>query len=186
VLCYVTISGIRKFQTYNYPTQRNAVPLDDSPIFRKSTSSWIPSCSSVVTTTTVPEDAGTPRVKSAEIDDDVFQSMPAAKQARRRRRIMVNPRLRLVCYLTIVYIICTVMIPIAFFIDLIATPLPHIGIRFASMVLIQIYTLLCPILLVRHMSNLKTALARMAGAFFRCLTCAKIRSKPRDKSIQKK
>ena len=167
------------------------MPLDGSPILRKSTSSWVPSCSSVVTAVTTTTDGSrTPRVRSAEIDDDVFQSPSAIKETRRRPRLMVNPRLRLVCYLTIVFVICTVMIPVAFFIDLIAVPLPHIGIRFASMVLVQVYTLLCPILLVRYLSNLKTALARMASSLRRCLTggcCAnKARSKTRDKSLAKK
>ena len=170
VLCYVTISGIQKFQNYNFQNMRSTTSQDDSVVFQKSiaSSGWLPSCSSVITTAPT-EESGcqTSSVKVTDTEDDVFKSCTSSHSTR-RRQLMMNPRLRLVCYLTITFVICTIMIPIAFFVDLIETKLPHIGFRFASMVLVQIYTLLCPILLVRYLSSLQTALANVASSMSWC------------------
>ena len=144
--------------------------MDGSPIFRQSivdrSSAWLPSCSSIVTTT---EDGGAKRVrvKSSELDDDVFTLNSRTRAP--RRRVRMNPRLRLVCFLTVVFILCTITVPIVFFVDLLADEYPILDLRLTSMVLVQVYTFVCPLLLVRYLSNLKTAVFRMLGSICKCL-----------------
>jgi len=130
-----------------------------------STTTVVPLSSSGKKSSTISNETDKfPRTNPQRVgSDDVFRSN------KRKFPVTMNPRLKLVVSLSALFIACTIMFPIAFFVDISENSSFHIlGLRFSSAVLIQVYTLVCPLLLVRYMSSLKSALVGMGAALSRC------------------
>ena len=104
-----------------------------------------------------------PRAEQSDDNDDVFRRNGAASM----RRVPMNPRMRLASYLSALFVLCTVMFPVAFFSDIFGVS-PLSGLRISSMILVQVYTLICPILLVRFLPSLKSALISMGATIQGC------------------
>ncbi|XP_076819070.1 uncharacterized protein LOC143464910 [Clavelina lepadiformis] len=159
-LIAVTVSGIRGSQVSQV---RN--PINNAVSRILSAESRGRSLTSE-STANFDEFSGNQRGLSADKDkgpDDVFNAKPPTRKITR-----LNPRLRLIAMLSSVFILGTILVPIAFFIDIGADSFNVPAIRIPSMILVQVYTLLCPIILIKYMSSLKAALARLMSTIFFC------------------
>lgn len=168
-MAYVTYNGIRKYKNFNFRNSRNTfLSMDASPTLRNSFPPRSGEWSQSFTKENVKVTNEAQNI-SLEGDDDVFKPNPTNRSCISCKPLKLNPRLRLVCYLTIAFVLCTVMIPVCYILDVTIDDYPATEFRFASLVLVQLYTLLCPLLLVAYLSSLKSAVINMFSSI--CVCC---------------
>ena len=154
VLGYVTIMGVKNYSKFNGQASSTVTShAKVNPLTQDSTN-----------------DIGNKTAHSAASAQNNAHSNEERKgqqqSGRRQFRILLNPRLRLVSLLSSFFIVSTFMIPLVFFIDLTANSFPIFELRLISMVLVQLYTLVFPLLLLRYLTNLKSAVLSWTRAVF--------------------
>ena len=173
LLSYVTITGVRSFQKTNFPISRSTASTEEPINFRKPDRSSGCYGSDNSGITAIEKGAAKKDCTNGAEKGGKDQDLPQNRLC----RYLFSPRLRLVCFLTIIFILCTILVPVVFFIDIsVDTSVDTVDtytytvaqLRLASMVMVQVYTLLCPCLLVRYLSNLRLAINRMATAILKC------------------
>ncbi|CAK8672259.1 uncharacterized protein LOC143464909 [Clavelina lepadiformis] len=84
------------------------------------------------------------------------------------RWIRSDPRVRLAAALSILFVLCSIPSVIVFFIDYSVDTINTTAARFTTGVIIEIYTLLCPIFIVKGMANLRSAVMNLFLMFLKC------------------
>lgn len=79
-----------------------------------------------------------------------------------------NSRLRLAVILSVLYVVCTSPLAILFFIEVSGADIHLFGGNAAADVILHLYVLLCPILMINYMPNLRRAQVRMIEAVMSC------------------
>jgi len=77
---------------------------------------------------------------------------------------LANPRIRLMMVLGAVFFVCTLPVAVAFIVDASLVNFNIMAAQIATKISVHLYTLLCPLLLVKYMSNLREAVNRFFGS----------------------
>lgn len=167
----LTVSGIRNFQDFTgtRPSSRSRLTTRSQVVSSVTGSREFdkldPRQNYESNSTVIYDEKMSKNSGPAPHDDEVFKANVSAT----RRKVFANPRLRLVTLLSAVFIMCTIPMAVGYFIDVGLETFSMKAVKLPAMVFVHVYTVLCPLLLVKYMSNLRTALNRFFGSICCCL-----------------